>query len=184
MREVKLLRGIVCIMGFLGLGMLFGCEKKPEPASTVTYEGSLYSFSYRPGYSDMNGAYHSEGLKMNKDGSWIIESDDREEIGEPTVVTTYAVDAAAVFEFEAFLKEKKVLTLENRKDSDDFMTDYSSWSISFSFVHEENGEKKYEDHRIDQYKKYYDADYKIIGEIIDKFNALRGEVLSQREERD
>ena len=176
--------GIICIMAFFGLGILFGCANKSGQTTAVTYEGSLYSFSYRPGYSDMNGAYHSEYLKKNEAGTWIIESNDREEIGEPTIVTTYAVDTAALAEFEAFLKEKKVLSLENRKDSDDFMTDYSAWSISFAFSAEKDGKEEREEHRIAQYKKYYDVDYKIINEIRDRFKALHGDVISTVEEKD
>jgi len=182
MRTNKTLRGIIFIMAFLGMGMLFGCGNKQNTSTSTTYEGSLASFTYHPGYSDMNGGYHGERLIKNEEGTWVIECDDREELGEPEIITTYAVDQTAVTEFEEFLKQKKVLALENRKDSDDFVTDYSEWNISFRFVNENDGKKEYEDHRIYQYKKYSDSDYKIISEIKERFRALRGEVISTREE--
>ena len=186
MRAVKTTRGIICIMAFFGLGMLFGCGNKNGQTTTTatTYEGSLDNFSYRPGYSDMDGAYHHEYLKQDEAGNWIIESNDRKEIGEPTIVTTYVVDTAALAEFEAFLKEKKVLSFEKRKDSDDFMTDYSPWSISFTFIVENNGKSERETHSIPQYKKYYDVDYKIIKEITERFKNLHGDVISTVEEKD
>ncbi|MBO7612751.1 MAG: hypothetical protein J6S81_02890 [Treponema sp.] len=184
MRLDKTARGIICIMAFFGMGMLFGCGNKQGETTVTTYEGTLESFSYHPGYSDMDGAYHHEYLKKNEDGTWVIESNDRSEIGEPTIVTTYAVSSDAVAEFETFLKQKRVLTLENRKDSDEFVTDYSAWSISFTFSLEKDGKTEKESHRIEEYKKYYDADRKIIREILDHFKALRGELISTVEEKD
>ena len=77
-----------------------------------------------------------------------------------------------------------MLSLEKRKDSDDFMTDYSPWSISFTFITEKNGQSERETHKISQYKKYYDVDYKIIKEITERFEALRGDVISTVEEKD
>ena len=110
-----------------------------------------------------------------------IVDDDREEIGEPEIVTTYAVSPEAVAEFAAFLKEKRVLSLENRKDSDEFVTDYSSWSFSFVFITEQDGKKNRDGHNISQYKKYFDKDYETINEIRERFKALYGDMISKEE---
>lgn len=184
----RVARGIICIMAFMGLGMLFGCDKKKDSEVSVKPvvipEGDFYSFTYRPGYSDMDGEYHCCELKQTEDGNWIIRDDDREENGAPDIVTTYAVSAEAVADFAAFLKEKKVLSLENRKDSDEFVTDYSSWSFSFVFITEQDGIKNRDGHNISQYKKYYDKDYLTINEIRERFKALYGEKLSETEQYD
>ena len=177
---------IVCFMAFFGMvSSLFGCDSRKEPGVSVKPvvipEGDFYSFTYRPGYSDMNGGYHCCELKQTEAGDWIITDDDREEIGVPEIVTTYAVSSEAVAEFAAFLKEKKVLSLENRKDSDDFVTDYSAWSISFVFVTEQDGKKNRDSHSISQYKKYYDKDYETINEIRERFKALYGDMISKEE---
>lgn len=184
----RVARGIVCIMAFMGLGMLFGCDKKKDSEVSVkpvvVPEGDFYSFIYRPGYSDMDGGYHCCELKQTEDGDWIITDTDREEIGEPEIVTTYAVSTEAVADFATFLKEKKVLSLENRKDSDEFVTDYSAWSFSFVFITEQDGIKNRDGHTISQYKQYYDKDYETINEIRERFKALYGEKLSETEQYD
>ena len=181
----RIARGIICIMAFMGLGMLFGCDKKKDTdvsvKPVVIPEGDFYSFTDRPGYSDMDGGYHCCELKQTEAGDWIITDTDREEIGAPEIVTTYAASSEAVADFAAFLKEKKVLSLENRKDSDEFVTDYSSWSFSFVFITEQDGKKNRDGHTISQYKKYYDKDYETINEIRERFIALYGDMISKEE---
>ena len=146
--------------------------------------GELKSFSYSPGYGDMNGASHNERLRKNDAGDWTIESRDRETHEEPFTVTVYAVSEEGVKEFEAFIKNKNILSLLNRKDSDDFITDYSSWSYTFDFDNTAVGGTKWDYYTISQYKQYSKADYELLKELDQQFEALHGEIISQETEQE
>ncbi len=91
-------------MGLFGCLLLAGCQSQQESKSVEL--GSLVSFSYSPGYGDMDGEYHYSSLKKNENGDWIIESSNRKNLEEPTTVTTYAVSSDKVAAFETFIKEK------------------------------------------------------------------------------
>ncbi|MCR5330705.1 MAG: hypothetical protein K6E62_05905 [Lachnospiraceae bacterium] len=141
--------------------------------------GELQSFSYRPGYSDMDGGYHERELKQNDKGEWIIVDEDREEIGMDTVLVTYAVSDEAVVAFTRFIEDKKILELENRPESEDFWTDYRPWS--YTIVYKDPEGKKYSNdrHYISQYRKYSDDDYALIKELSAEFTKLYGEEISR-----
>ena len=85
--------------------------------------------------------------------------------------------------FEQFLNDKKILALENRKESDEFVTDYSPWGYSIIFDKSASGGKKMERHSIGQYKKYSDKDYKLLKELQQEFERLYGELISEVEEK-
>jgi hypothetical protein len=153
-----------------------------ESSKDTSWAGDLVMFQYHPGYSDMNGGHHYETLGK-RDGEWIIECCDQEELGEPEITTIYSVSEEDVQAFGDFLKEKHVDKLMNREDSDDFVTDYSAWSYSISFV-DPTGQSKYIEVRFDQYKEYSDKDYKLIEEIYQRFESLKTNMVSQTEEYD
>lgn len=151
-------------------------------SADTSWAGDLVKFQYHPGYSDMNGGHHYQTLAQ-RDGEWIIECCDQEELGEPEITTIYSVSEEDVQAFGDFLKEKHVDKLMNREDSDDFVTDYSAWSYSISFV-DPTGQSKYIEVRFDQYKEYSDKDYKLIEEIYQRFESLKTNMVSQTEEYD
>ena len=146
-------------------------------------ELKLHSFSYKPGYCDMLGSYHSKGLERGENGEWRFICRDREHHSAPERVTVYAVSAEAAEEFERFLRQKKIRSLENRPDSEDFITDYSPWSYSYALRDPSAPRYEREYHSISQYKKYSKKDYELIGELREAFESLRGEKLCETEER-
>ena len=167
-----------------------GNTDKPQSSQEPSANGSgitspagavkeLQSFSYSPGYSDMNGGYHECELKQNDNGDWIIVNEDREENGMDTVAVTYAVSDEAVAAFTRFIEDKKVLELENRPESDDFWLDYSPWS--YMIVYKDPEGKKYskDRHYINQYRKYSDDDYALIKELNAEFAKLYGKEISK-----
>ena len=172
----KLLKGVLLTMGILtALGSLFGCGSK-GPA------GVLKSVRFSPGYSDMLGAARSTVLKKDADDKWIIEENAREDHSSPTHVTVYAVSEENVAAFEAFIRDKKVYDLPNRKDSDDFVTDYSPWGWRLEYTDPDSSKKTWEYVDIREYKKYSDSDYRLIKELREQFEGLKGEKISERDE--
>ncbi len=162
-----------------------------EPETSVkpeTKEESriLWEFDHHPGYSDMNGGYHRESLKHDKEtGKWVIVCEYREDFESDDITTVYAVSDEAVEEFERFIEKKKVRKLVNRKDSDEFVTDYSAWSYNIVYTDPEGTYSSRKEYRIEQYKKYSDADHKLINELYEQFKKLFGEKISEtREKRD
>ncbi|MBO4795262.1 MAG: hypothetical protein J5547_04195 [Clostridia bacterium] len=147
-------------------------------------ELKLHSFSFKPGYCDMLGPYHGERIEKNENGEWRFISRDREHHGAPEIIAVYAVSAEAVKEFETFLKQRKIRSLEKRSDSKDFITDYSPWSYSYAFRDPEDPRYDREYHRIEQYKKYSKKDYALLQKLRETFESLRGEKLYEAEERD
>ena len=142
----------------------------------------LRSVIYSPGYCDMLGGYHRVSLEKDGDGNWAYVCSSSEERSEPTVVCTYAVTEDAVKRFAGFITEKRVASLEKRRKSDMFATDYSPWSWSINYDTVSFGKTKRNHCSIGEYKKYSDSDHKLLEELRERFFALRGEKLSERTE--
>ena len=138
--------------------------------------------SYSPGYGDMLGGRHESTLRKDRDGSWICVCSDRETHDRPAVTTVYAVSSEAVAGFEEFIKSKKVLSLEERPDSDLFVTDYSPWSWSVDYDTASFGKTKREYCSFGEYKKYSGRDYELLRELEKRFIAIRGEKISETAE--
>ena len=146
--------------------------------------GELTEFRVNPGYGDMDGGYHCMTLKKDESDEWVIVSEDRDTYSAPTIITTYAVTEDGVSSFAGFLKDNNVLSLMNRKDSDDFIYDYHAWSYNLIYDNTSIGGSSYETYTISQYKEYSDKDYDLLNEIDNRFDDLRGEVISEVTERD
>lgn len=147
-----------------------------KPATIAT--GKLISFNYSPGYGDMDGASHHENLQKDENGNWVIICSDREDHESPIIVTTYAVNASDVADFDEFLKDKNFAALSLRKESDLFITDYHSWSYSIDYDNSAIGGEKRFYVRIDQYHEYSDADNELMKEVLERFRGLRGKQIS------
>ena len=152
--------------------------------TTIVEVGDLTEFHYSPGYSDMDGASHSETLMKNDNGEWIIESWDQESWEDPMIVTVYSVSDEEFEIFEKFIKEQNICDLENRPDSDEFVTDYSSWGYGIEFDNTSIGGDKYERYNISEYKQYSDLDYEKLKALKSLFETIHGGIISQTEEED
>ena len=141
-------------------------------------EFKLLDFYYSPGYCDMNGGSHGTSLR-NKDGAWVMECSDREYHSAPRVVAVYEVADDAVKEFERFLAGKRVTSLEKRRNSDHFITDYSPWSISFDYRVKVLGKETRRHCGIYEYRKYTKRDIKLLSELKERFAALKGAKISE-----
>ena len=159
-------------------------DKEEEDEEVKTELGKLIGFNHHPGYSDMDGGYHNESLERNDAGEWVIVSYDRDSYDEPTRITTYAVNEDNVKAFESFIIEKNIVKLEKRRDSDEFVTDYSPWSYTITFDNSSTGGEGRESYRIEEYKKYSKRDSELIKELYKKFSDLKGEVISETIESD
>ena len=146
--------------------------------------GVLKSFSYSPGYCDMLGAGHSDSLKKNDEGRWVIISRNREDHSDPFMVTTYAVNNESAARFERFIKERNLISLSKRLDSKEFVTDYSPWSYEIVFDCSMIGGSSFDDYRIPQYRIYSKKDTELLKEVKDMFFSLRGDIISEMEEKD
>ena len=155
--------------------MHFGKKMNRKPVDI----GSFLEVYHSPGYGDMNGQSHSESLKKNKDGKWTISSCDRDSFRDPLVETVYSVSEDAVKSFLIFINQKNILSLTDRKKSDLFVTDYSQWRWDFSFADSAVG-KRPELYQLWEYKEYSDADKKLLKELEDRFEGLRGAVISKK----
>ncbi len=143
--------------------------------------GALRTFSYSPGYSDMRGAYHQDKIEKNDNGEWEFVSSNRDMHSSPMMLTTYRVSADAVAEFESFIKEKNLIDLSNRPDSDMFVYDYSPRSYGIVFDCSAVGGSRYESYGFSQYKVFSDDDDALLRQVIEMFYALRGEKISESE---
>ncbi|MCR5322237.1 MAG: hypothetical protein K6E85_02985 [Lachnospiraceae bacterium] len=168
-------------------------NEKPETKTDVetnnnaelkTSAGILIEFRYSPGYSDMNGASHSESLKKDENGKWLMTCRDCEEIGEPTLVTVYSVSDEAVADFLSFVENEKILSLKDRNDSNDYAMDYSEWGYYILFDNSAAGGKRREIYNIGEYKEYSDKDYELLKELNQRFRNLRGEKISETKEKE
>ena len=130
----------------------------------------------------MLGGYHESTLRKDKDGNWTFVSADRERHGRPTVTTVYAVSAEAVAQFEKFINDNKIVSLENRPKSDMFATDYSPWSWGIDYETTSFGKTKREYCSFGEYKRYSGRDYDLLNELEKRFTALRGEKIAETTE--
>jgi len=135
--------------------------------------------SYSPGYGDMLGGYHDSSLRKEKNGVWTFVCSDRETHDRPTVTATYAVSAEAVAQFEKFINDNKIISLEGRPKSDMFASDYSPWGWSIDYETASFGKTKREYCSFGEYKRYSGKDYDLINELEERFASLRGEKISE-----
>ena len=143
---------------------------------------SLHRMSYSPGYGDMLGQYHGSTLRKGPDGAWIMVCTDRERHDLPKVTATYAVDNRAVAELATFIAEKNILSLEKRPQSNLFVTDYHPWGWHMDYDATTFGKRERKYWRIEEHQRYSTRDYKILNELRQRFEALRGEKLSETTE--
>lgn len=185
MKEGRFIVGFV-ITVLIGLGicfalLIFYTNKHSKGFKTL---GKLVEFTYRPGYSDMEGGYHSETLKRGDDGRWIIECRDRETHSDPTIVTTYQVGTDSETYFEGFIKEENIPEYENRKESDDFVTDYSPWSYHMVFEKDTGSGTEIQEFTINEFREYSDDEYTNIKKMNSLFKCLKNTKLSEVVEDD
>ena len=162
----------------------FGGRKKEENKEEIktvkkAEAGELTEVRYSPGYSDMNGSSHQEKLAKDDSGAWTVTCRDRDDIENPMVERTYAVSAEAVEEFAAFLRESGVLDFVNREESHDYCDDYSEWGYSIRFDNTALGGDRNAAFRFGEYQVYSKADRVLLAELKTRFEALRGELLSE-----
>lgn len=143
---------------------------------------SLHRLSYSPGYGDMLGQYESSTLEKTPDGGWTLACTRRERHDLPKVTATYAVDYRAVAELTTFMAEKKIISLENRLKSNRFVTDYHPWSWSVDYDATAFGKTERKYCCIEENKHYSARDYEILNELRERFEALRGEKISETTE--
>ncbi len=151
---------------------------KPTPV------GEFKGFNYSPGYGDMDGKSIHESLYQNDDGDWIIERRAREDFESPMIVTTYLLTEADVNDFAAFIKDNNVCGLEDRPDSDLFITDYSAWSYSIAFDNTSVGGDSRVTYSIWEYKEYSDEDLALLDKLDKKFDDLHYNKISEVVEED
>ena len=147
-------------------------------------KGDLKRFHYSPGYCDMLGASHSGTLEKTAGGSWTFVTRDREEHSEPMTVITYAVTDEKASEFEKFVKESNFTNLSKRPSNRGFVTDYSPWGYYLDFDCSAYGGSGSESFDITELHEYTTADYDLMKEVLARFNALKGDKLSEVLEND
>lgn len=155
--------------------------KIPQSASIEDNQPiELISFEYNPGYSDMNGALHHEWMLKNENGEWIIESHDRESISEHIKITTYAVSMEDVRRFDTFIREKDVVSLGDREDSGEFVTDYNPWHYVIKLADPTSDGLLGDRYSIEEYRQYSDEDYALLKELDQLFKDIHGEIISEK----
>ena len=137
---------------------------------------------YSPGYGDMRGQYHAVSLRKDKNGSWTCVSRDREDHRAPTVTAVCAVSDEAAEQFLAFIEKEDILSLQNRRKSDLFASDYSPWSWNIDYEAESFGKSKKCSCSIEEYKEYSGKDRELLKELRRRFTALPGEKISEAAE--
>ena len=145
-------------------------------------KGDLKRFHYSPGYCDMLGACHYSTLEKNENGKWIFVTGDREQHSDPVTVKTYAVSDEAAAEFGAFIIQQNFLDLTNRPKNRGFITDYSPWSYNIDLDCSADGGSSCEYFSIGQYHEYSNKDDELMEQVLAKFNALKGELISEVKE--
>ena len=143
---------------------------------------SLHRLSYSPGYGDMLGQYESSTLRKTPDGGWTLACTRREHHDLPKVTATYAVDHRAVAELAAYIVENRILSLEKRPQSNLFVTDYHPWCWYMDYDATTFGKRERKYWRIEEHQLYSTRDYKLLNELRQRFEALRGEKLSETTE--
>ncbi len=160
---------------------------QPVTTQTTTKStpvGEFKGFNYSPGYGDMNGKSIHESLYQNDDGDWIIERRARQDFESDMIVTTYLLTEADVNDFAAFIKDNNVCGLEDRPDSDLFITDYSAWSYSIAFDNTSVGGDSRVTYSIWEYKEYSDEDMVLLNELDKRFDDLHYNKISEVVEED
>ena len=142
----------------------------------------LHRMSYSPGYGDMLGEYHESTLRKSPEGGWTLVCTRRERHDLPKVTATYAVSDEAVAQLAAFITENDILSLENRLSSDLFMTDYHPWGWRMDYDATAFGKTERKYCSIEEYKQYSGRDYKLLNELRERFEALRGEKIGETTE--
>ena len=158
--------------------------KKPATSNPPVAVGEFKGFDYTPGYSDMDGASIHESLMKNENGEWIIERRARSDYESPMIVTTYLVKDEDVQDFADFIKDKNICGLEDRPDSDLFITDYTAWSYGIEFDNSSIGGDAWQYYSIDEYKEYSDEDEALLDALDQKFEDLHYNMISQIEEEE
>ena len=181
-RNVK---GIAVAMGLMVfLSSLFGCrvQKPSEDEAKVNDERlkgiELEYYDHRPGYNYMNGCYFYDTLRQI-DKRWVIQSYSCEAAGEPLTITTYAVLADKLIAFDDFIREKDVVSLEQRGDSNNFVTDYSPWEYAICFKKASPDDERRSMFYLDEYKEYSDEDYALLEELDKKFEEMKGSIIGE-----
>ncbi|MCR5509769.1 MAG: hypothetical protein K6F54_02245 [Lachnospiraceae bacterium] len=142
----------------------------------------LIQYDFYPGCNTMAGDWGYETLRRDTDGRWGIVSYKRDGISAPLVITTYAVEKDDLIRFDAFLKERDILSLEEREESNDFMTDYNPWSYVITLKDPATGDRDI--HKLEEYRVYSQDDYSAIKEMDQLFADIHGKVLSRETEED
>ena len=185
---ILLLLFVALIMVAILVALLFWPRKitnnttKPTVVTAPAAVGEFKEFDYSPGYGDMNGKSIHETLRKDENGEWIIERRAREDFESPMIVTTYSVTDEEVKDFADFIIDNNVCGLENRPDSDLFITDYSAWDYGIEFDNSSIGGEKWENYSIWEYKEYSDEDLALMKELDKKFEALHYNKISETEE--
>ena len=135
-------------------------------------------------YGDMDGKSIHESLYQNDDGDWIIERRAREDFESPMIVTTYLLTEADVNDFASFIKDNNVCGLEDRPDSDLFITDYSAWDYGIEYDNTSVGGDRWVTYSIWEYKEYSDEDMALLDELDKRFKDLHYNMISEIEEED
>ncbi len=179
----KLVKKAVCFMGIMAMAAVFlGCSSVPKDSAEDIEKAKsldLKSYVHSAGRNDMAGGCHQEFLMKDKDGIWTITCYDSECYEEPIIVTTYSVRAAKLIEFDAFIKERSVLELADREDSDNFITDYSPWYYSIGICDLSSGDSRGENYKLEEYKVYSEEDYELLKELDQKFADVYGKKISE-----
>ena len=139
----------------------------------------IRTISYSPGYGDMLGEYHEISLIKSGDGKWTYVGRSREDHMSPTTVSTYAVTEEDAMRFFEFIINKKVISLNERPESDIFATDYSPWNWSIVYDAKSFGKQKRYYCSFGEYREYSKADHELLGELEKRLYALRGEKISE-----
>lgn len=141
--------------------------------------GPLLSFTYSPGYSDMEGGYHYESLECTDAGDYVLIVHDQESFHDSEIITTYAVTEAQWQEFSDYLLDNDVAGLSDRRDIDDFALDWSPWHYTVIYDDSAYGGTGYDTYGFGQYKAYSDHDHEIMKELDQMLLDMEQDMISQ-----
>ncbi len=177
-KKMILAIAVTCAVTFLA-GCAAGSKAGMDAAESgeVAEMIDLVQYEFYPGCNSMAGDWGYEALRRDKDGRWVIVSYKREDFSKPVVITTYAVEKDDLLRFDAFLKERDILSLEAREESNDFMTDYNPWSYVITLKDPATGDRSV--HKLEEYRVYSQDDYSAIKEMDQLFADMHGKVLSK-----
>ena len=179
MKTQKILQTVAVMAAVISLtGCAAGGKAGMDAAESeeVAQMIDLVEYDFYMGSNMMAGDGGYETLRRDNDGKWVIISSIRQGISEPTVTTTYAVERDDLIRFDAFLKERDIVSLESREESHDFITDYNPWS--YSIIMKDPATGKTSIHKLEEYRVYSEGDYSAIKEMDQLFAEIHGKVLS------